>query len=834
MAANVTLKIDQKTVSVPAGTLIVDAARMNGTQIPVFCYHPKMEPVGMCRMCLVEVGYPQRDRATGEFLKNEDGSLKVAFSGKLETSCTIPVTEGMEVLTNSEKVIKGRNNILEFLLTSHPLDCPICDKGGECALQDLTVAHGPAVSRYLYEDKNHFPKPVKIGELIMLDRERCIQCALCVRFQHQIVDDPVINFYRRGRSLEIRSYSKPGFDSIFSGNTTDICPVGALTTVDFRFGARPWEMRRVPSVCTHCAVGCNLVYNIRREVKSGGKPVIKRVMPRQNEKVNEIWICDKGRFGYHFATAEERLTQPLARKDGELVAVSWEEAYQMVEDKLRKEQVRLVTLAGGRLSNEDLFNLQQLNQSQNGKAVLYSQMAGGDLAAQIGVGKGTNLSGLGKGDVVLVVSCDLHQEAPIWWLRVKQAADRGATLIVANARETRLDKYATHKVRFAYGQEAATINAFIEGKGEGVSEAAKAFSQAKNAIVIYGSDGLGLEGSDLLTRVCAKLLVELGFYGKPNNGLLPVWDKPNLQGGWDMGFRPDRNLKVTLREADIAIVAAADPAGDNPVLAQALKETDFLVVFEMFMTKTAKMADVVFPVQAQMEREGTFTSGERFVQRFGLVLIPEEGLKPDYVIAAELGRQLGLSTESRSPALVMKKINEKVKGYEAIQFGALAIPEEQWPPVRRSDSDYAGTAYENEYGNGIQLASLAEKGEALSLGTIVVVEPQEEVAAGLKVVPITKLYDRGSLLQYSHLLDQRLAPQVLMMNPQLADKYQLKDGDRISIKTADFEGEGEVSVDATAPADVALVTRSNGFPISSPGYVHIQRLVPQPEGKTEG
>ncbi|MDO9088252.1 MAG: NADH-quinone oxidoreductase subunit NuoG [Anaerolineaceae bacterium] len=835
MADMVTLKIDQQTVTVPAGTLIVNAARNAGINIPVFCYHPKMEPVGMCRMCLVEVGYPSRNRVSGEFEKNEDGTIKIAFSPKLETSCTTPVVEGMVVKTNSELAIQGRKSILEFILTSHPLDCPVCDKGGECALQDLTMEHGPGKSRFLFDAKKRFAKHVPLGELIVLDRERCIQCGLCVRFQHEVVDDPVLHFYQRGRSLEIRTYSDPGFDSIFSGNTTDICPVGALLTVDFHLKARPWEMERVPSICSHCAVGCNLVYNIRREAMSGGKTVIKRAMPRQNEQVNEIWLCDKGRFGYHYTDATERLTQPMLRKDGKLVPVTWDEAYQRVEDKLRAEQVRLVSLAGGRLTNEDLFNFQQLNQSQNGKAVLYSQMAGGDLTAQIGLGKGTNFSDLGRGTAILVVASDLHEEAPIWWLRVKQAAERGATLIVANARKTRLDKFASHVVRFEYGQEAITIKNLLDGKGYAELEsAAKAFAEAENGIVIYGSDGLGLEGSELLVKVCAKLVVERGFYGKPNNGLLAVWDKPNTQGAWDMGFHPDRNLKGTLREADVVLIAAADPVGDNPILAQALSESDFVVVFELFMTETAKMADVVFPVQSQMERLGTYTSGERRVQRFEIVLPPVDGQKADYQITAQLGRLMGLSTEDRSPVLVMNRINEKIKGYEEITYTRLAKVSEQMPLTTRDDSYYAGTSYQNEYGMGIQIASSADRGEQLFLGTLVLVEPQEEIATGIKVVPVTVLYDRGQLLQPSHILDQRLALQVVNMHPALAEKYQLEDGDHIKMMVAGKEMVSGVKLDKDVPEDVALIARSNGFPISSPVFVQIQRLVLEPEARSRG
>src|SRR5512133_2016009 len=330
MAKMINLMIDDQPVSLPAGTLVVDAARKIGNDIPVFCYHPKMEPVGMCRMCLVDIGRPAVDRATGQVQKNEDGTPKIQFGPKLDTACTTPVSEGMVIRTNSEKVIDGRRDILEFLLTSHPLDCPICDKGGECPLQNLTLPHGPGTSRYLLGDKINLAKKYPLGELIFLDRERCIQCARCIRFQDEIAGDPVIGFSQRGRSLEIISYSEPGFDSYFSGNTTDICPVGALTTSDFRVGARPWELKPVASICTQCPVGCNLTLNVRREAVTSGASVVKRVMPRQNEQVNEIWICDKGRWAYHFAEDQDRIVEPLVRRNGAFVKATWDEAYDLI------------------------------------------------------------------------------------------------------------------------------------------------------------------------------------------------------------------------------------------------------------------------------------------------------------------------------------------------------------------------------------------------------------------------------------------------------------------------------------------------------------------------
>jgi len=489
MAKQISLTIDNQVITAPEGMLIVDAAKQAGVNIPVFCYHPKMEPVGMCRMCLVDVGRVQVDRATGQVVFDAEGRPKIGFGPKLETACTTPVAEGMVVVTDSEKVKAARKDVLEFLLTSHPLDCPVCDKGGECPLQNLTLAHGPGESRFLYADKQHLNKRVPLGELIFLDRERCIQCGRCTRFQHDVVDDPVIGFYQRGRALEIVTLSEPGFDSIFSGNTTDICPVGALTTADFRFGARPWELKSAASICNHCPVGCNLTFDVRREAAANGRTVIKRVMPRQNEQVNEIWICDRGRFGHHYTESPARLTRPLVRRNDELVAATWDEALALAAAALKDAPPLL--LAGGRLSNEALFNLRQLTEARAGQARLYTPMSGGAVAIQAGLSAGSNLGELGKGDAILVVASDLHEEAPLWWLRLKQAAGRGAGLIVLAARPTRLDKFARFVIRYSPGGEQAALAGLLAGEGE----AAAAFAAALNAVVFYGSDGLDLVGS---------------------------------------------------------------------------------------------------------------------------------------------------------------------------------------------------------------------------------------------------------------------------------------------------------------------------------------------------
>lgn len=837
MLKQVTLTIDGKQVTVPDGTLVVDAAKKIGIDVPVFCYHPKMKPVGMCRMCLVDIGRPTVDRATGQVILNPDGTPKIQFGPKLETACTTPVSEGMVVVGMSDKVKAGREDILEFLLTSHPLDCPVCDKGGECPLQNLTIGFGPGESRFIYDEKIRLAKQVPLGELIYLDRERCIQCARCVRFQDEIVDDPVIGFFNRGRSLEIVSFSDPGFDSIFSGNTTDICPVGALTTADFRFGARPWELNAAASVCSQCPVGCNITLNVRREARSSGNWVVKRVMPRQNEAVNEIWICDKGRFAYHYTESPERLTQPLVRKNGELVSVEWDEALQLVAERFQSAGSGLLTLVGGRLSNEDLFNLRKLTGAAGGKAVLYSEMAGGDLAAQVGVGAGTNISDLGPGSAILVVASDLHEEGPIWWLRIKQAAERGATLIVANPRPTRLDQYASHSLRFPYGAEAAAVLAMLNSlsakrpnlpdavqnlaRDPGFQAAAKAFAEAENAIILFGSEGTGLDGSQALAQACANLLIATNHVGRPNSGLVGVWRRANEQGAWDMGFRPVADLQAAMKDARVAYVVAADPAGDFPAMAEA---GGFLVVQELFLTATAKLADVVLPAQAFTEREGSFTSGEHRVQRYYPAVPARPNARADFAIAGELGKRLGLDLEARLASKVMLALAKEVPAYAGLSYQKLSEVTEQWPVVGRGDLYYGGTTYENSQGLGVQVSTGAERGEVAALGWPVLPQVPQPPDHGLLAVPITRLYDRGQTLLPSRMLQARIPKPYVALHPADAKRLGLLKADIVQVTLMGTATMVSPRFSNEVPQGVALIPRSLGVSIDGPTPVEIRAI----------
>ena len=813
MPKDITLTIDGRRVTAPEGTMVVDAAKLIGIDIPVFCYHPKMEPVGMCRMCLVEIGRPMIDRATNAPVMDADGLSRIQFGGKLETACTTPISEGMVVVGMSDKVKEARKEVVEFLLTSHPLDCPVCDKGGECPLQNLTMAHGTADSRFIFDEKSRAKKHVPLGDLIYLDRERCIQCGRCVRFQKDIAGDPVLGFYNRGRKLEIMTCSEPGFDSIFSGNTTDICPVGALTTSDFRFGARPWEMNNAASLCNHCPVGCNTTINVRREAKSGGNVVIKRIMPRQNEGVNEIWMCDKGRFAYHFADSPDRLKSPLVRKNDALTETGWDEALGMAAGKLKEAGSGLVTLASGRLSNEDLFNLRKLTEAQGGLFVGYSRMAGGDVVNRYGMQPGSNLGSLGKGSIIVVAACDLHEEAPLWWLRVREAVKRGAQLILLHSRASRLDQSAATILTVANGEEIKTVDGLLSG------DLADTLKQADNLVVFFGSDGLGREATGELALACARLLENSGHARKVNSGLIPVWERGNTQGLWDNNALPADEIVDRIAGAKVLLVAGADPAIDDPIFDRALEKSGFVIVQELFKTATAQKADVVFPVLAYTEREGTYTSGERRVQRFYPAVPAPDGLRADYEIAAALGAKLGLTMEADAASLVFQQMVADISQYNGLTYPKLAETSEQWPIIGRADVYYGGTTYDNKQGLGVQLPLLPSDG--FTTAPKIKIEPLQPDSHELAVYPYTRLLDTGVTVTTSPLLTARLAKADLRINPVTAKKMLLAHDMHVMLPVDGAAFPVRIVLDEKVPEGTALIPRSVGVPIHEPQVAQV-------------
>ena len=859
MTDDISLTIDDLEVTVPVGTLVVDAAKKIGIEIPVFCYHPKLSSAGMCRMCLVEVGTPVRDKDTGTARQDDKGNPIIRWFPTLQTACTMPVTEGIVVHTRTERVARARKDVLEFLLTSHPLDCPICDKGGECPLQNQTMAYGPGVSRFDYADKQRQQKRVPLGDLIFLDRERCIQCGRCVRFQDEIADDQVLAFANRGRTMEIITFSNPPFNSYFGGNTTDICPVGALTTADFRFGARPWELTRHNSVCIHCSVGCNIVLDTRANGSTGDQ-TIKRIMPRQNEMVNEIWICDKGRYGHHHARAADRLTTPLITQSGTLVSATWDEALDRITRHIRAmPAAQIAGLAGDRLSNEDLFLFQSLMRDVIGTPHLdaYPYSPGTDMVARYGIGADSDWTDLDKNSLILVVAGDVEEQAPIWFLRIKAAAQRGTKLITVNGRETKLDRYATHKLRIRYGSAPHVLMGLtrsvltddppvggLEDLGDELSRfdprtveglagveakvlraAANTFANADNVVVVFGREGLNDNDALVVAQTAANLVLATGHVGRANNGLLPLWPHSNTQGASDMGVRPNAGpgyeqiiehgwdfagMRSAVRSGTIRLMwlAGADPVGDDPGVAQTLENLDFLVVQELFLTDTARMADVVLPALSFAERDGTYTSGDRRVQRFERALPPLGSSRADWRIFTNAANRLGAHWSFRSTANILAAINKTVPMYAPLTVEALRATEVQWPPVGQKSFYFSGTAYQNDGGLGLRWPCAAEAKDVRLAFERVEIPSGPKANLGLVGVPVRWLFAQGTLIGRSPVLDNRLLGAVAEFNVKDAERLDVNEGDQIAATIGGLQTELTAAVGRRAPEGAVLVPNS--------------------------
>lgn len=802
MADTVKIYIDEQAYDVPKGANLVDAAKWIGNDIPVFCYHPKMAPVGMCRMCLVEMGTINKDRATGEVLLDDKGNPQIRWMPKLQTACTTNVSDGLVIRTNTKPVVDARKNVIEFLLTSHPLDCPICDKGGECPLQNQTLEFGPGTSRMVFEDKKHLDKHVPLGDLIFLDEERCIQCARCIRFEDEIAGDDVLAFHERGRNLQIITVSDPGFDSYFSGNTTDICPVGALTTADFRFGARPWELTNVPSVCPHCPVGCNTTLSTRLDRDFDGRAMIKRVMPRQNEEVNEIWICDKGRFGHHFTRSNERLLHPQVRNSsGNLAQAPWGEALTAVANAL-KSGGEIAAIAGPMMSNEDLWSLKQLV-GENARLGAWSPTHGGiELLAQVGVGKGTNLGTLGKGDAVLIIATDLEEEAPVWRLRLKTAHDRGAYLVVANARGTRMDEFASATVRYEVGQAAAALSGLD-------AEIASKLTGANNLVVVAGAEGLTFDGSRALMQTAANFLINSGHVGKPNNGLVYTLPGANGMGLHYLGFTPEAAEDIMQAPPSVLIVAQADILADDPNAAAWLDKVDTVIVLGLFPDGLTERAAVALPVQSFAERDGSFTNGERRVQRFYTAQGPMGSALPAWQALGRIGEQLGRGRVKASAAAVMNEIADRVPAFANARYHELAKVTRQTPEVGGNDLYYGGNAYKNTGGLGVQIATEADGGQAVAAIDVSAPATPKAAKGNLMVVPTVRLYDLEATFRPSVevLMAPRTSAPYVEINAADAARLKIADGDLVQVSAGASTVQARAHVNGAAPEGTVLLPR---------------------------
>ena len=702
--APVTFTLDGRERTAKAGEFVIAAAERAGTYIPRFCYHPRMKPVGMCRMCLVEVSGPR--------------------GATLQPACYVAVSDGMEVVTKSDKVKKAQDAVLEFLLVNHPLDCPVCDKGGECPLQDQVLAYGPGESRFV-EEKRHWAKPIPISELVMLDRERCIQCGRCVRFAAEVAGEAQIDFLGRGDLVEVNIFEDQPFTSYFSGNTVQICPVGALTATPYRFTARPWDLEQVESTCTLCAVGC------RAAVQSSANRVT-RLLGMDSDPVNQSWLCDKGRFGYEAVNSDARLLEPLVRRPADgaaerdvdhnsdgLVPATWAEALAAAADGLARARSAggagaIGVLGGARLSNEDAYAWAKLAKSVVGTDSVDAQLGDG-LPAQLVVGlPRATIDDACRARCVLVLAGDLREELPVLYLRLRGAAlDDGVPVVELTPDPGALGEFAATLV-YRPGDAAAVVSALVEGGGppEGVGE--EPWRAAQDALAHAGGDGEGLviilgrpslaERGELAAAAAAVLTG-----ARPRAAFLPALRRGNVMGALDMGLAPGLlpgrvdldegrtwfegtwssvpaergrdalDMLGALAEGSMQalVLVGSDPLGDCPDRAlaeEALERAAFVVAVDAFLSPSAARADVVLPAAMAHERAGTTTNVEGRVTRVAQKLVPPGQCWPDWMVAAELAARLGGDLGARSVADLWDEIERVAPSHAGVTRAVLDAP----------------------------------------------------------------------------------------------------------------------------------------------------------------
>lgn len=638
----ITLVIDGFEVSVPKGTLVIRAAEKLGIQIPRFCDHPLLDPVGACRQCLVDVEINGR-----------------AFP-KPQASCTIPVEPGMIVKTQLTSPVadKAQKGNMEFLLINHPLDCPVCDKGGECPLQNQAMSNGRGETRFEGK-KRTFEKPINISSQVLLDRERCILCARCTRFSDQIAADPFITLNERGALQQVGIYEKQPFESYFSGNTVQICPVGALTGASYRFRARPFDLVSTPSACEHCASGCSLRTDVRR-----GKTL--RRLAGDDPEVNEEWNCDKGRWAFKYVTAADRLTQPMVRDaSGELQIASWPEAIAAAANGLRGK--RAGVLVGGRATVEDAYGYSKFARVALGtndidfRARITSDEEREFLAAKVVGSKVTNAD-IDRADSILLVGFETEEESPIVFLRVhKQVRKRGLKVIaIASKLSTGNGKLKAIFVSVAPGAEAEAIATqeltpkSVILVGERASESAGALSA-----VVALADRTGAKVAWIPRRAGERGALEAGAIGNLLPGGRPVSDaaaSADVATVWgiekvpsEIGLSSDEIFAaVNSDQIHALVVGGIDPhdAGNIHAALSALKGA-FVVSLEIRPSEVTKIADVVLPVAAVPEKSGSFMNWEGRARAFE-VAVPDSLNRSDVRILTMISEALGRSIALQS------------------------------------------------------------------------------------------------------------------------------------------------------------------------------------------
>jgi NADH-quinone oxidoreductase subunit G len=652
----VTVTIDGVEVQAPRGELLIKVAQQHGTYIPRFCWHERMKPVGMCRMCLVEV----------EGMRG------------MQISCATPVSDGMVVHTTSPNVKSAQDGVLEFLLINHPLDCPVCDRGGECPLQDQTLAFGPGESRFV-EEKRHFEKPIPISDLVLLDRERCIQCGRCTRFAAEVAGDPLIDFGGRGGTTEVITYPDDPFTSYFSGNTVQICPVGALTASSYRFRARPWDLQTVETSCQTCAVGC------RSALQSTSNRIV-RLLGVDSEPVNQGWLCDKGRYGIEWVHSDARVQVPMRRDEsGELVETSWPEALDTAAAELQQAldtsgPGSIALIGGARGTNEDAYVWARLAKGVLGTDHVDAQLGDG-LPADVVLGlPRAVISDLDRARGIVLLGPDLKEELPVLALRVRRAAvDLDVPLVEIATHASGLTREATAVLRHAPGDAGAIAEALARAlagngtaSGDGQVERAVAALDGRDGdiVVVLGRPSLA-ESPASVVQAAATLAA------LPNVRFLSALRRGNVHGALDVGLTPgflpgrttldvgrDRFAEewgtvpattgldtVGILQAaaegaiDTLVVLGADLEADVPdraLVARALERVRCVIAVGAFASDVSARADVFLPTTVWGEKSGTMSNVEGRVQRVARLITPVGSTMDDWRIAADLATRFGV------------------------------------------------------------------------------------------------------------------------------------------------------------------------------------------------
>jgi NADH-quinone oxidoreductase subunit G len=786
----VTLTIDGQEVTVPKGTLVIRAAEQLQITIPRFCDHPLLAPAGACRQCFVDIAL-----------------ARAPDSPRQMTSCTTEVAEGMVVNTHltSEASRASQEAQLEFLLINHPLDCPMCDKGGECPLQDQALAHGPGESRFV-DHKRRYEKPVPISPQIGLDRERCVLCARCTRFSDEISGDPFIELFERGALEQVAIYEDEPYESYYSGNVVQICPVGALTATSYRFAARPFDVRAVDGVCNQCANGCNLRVDVRR-----GE--IQRQLAKTNMAVNEMWSCDKGRFGFEYVAHPTRLTEPAARDElGSVVQTTWTGAVRAAAERLAaaRDGRGVGVLTGGNLTDEDAYAVSRFARDvldtddvDFRRTVRTAEER--DVLQAVAGAPGPSYDDVEHAGVVVVAGLDTEEEAPILHLRLRKAMrQHGQRIVAVGAALGAIGDIAWRWVRTAPGDEARILRALRESasageqaggdqEGSDLAAVAHALRDADGAerdgpgVVVLAGERLATSPGGLAAaaelasagsgRAFAWVPRTAGARGAVDAGLVPGL----LPGGralaepgavadvWSrVPEAPGRDARGMLEaaaagELDALYLIGVDPARDfeDPGLAQrALETVGTVIVQDLLETGTTHYADVVLPAAAAQERVGSFTTWEGRRQAFAQVVPPPLRCLEDWDIVRQVARAMGIDL-----------------GWET----AMDVRREAAPlmAAERSVAD--------------RLATIGSGGRGQAP------ERSEPASAELTVEAVPALLGRGTMLRGADALNATARPPQAWVNPADAERAGLATGDRVALAA----GAARVELPVRLTTDVA-------------------------------